>query len=207
MGDLEKKASFLIPSIADIFFTSLFLFLSFFIGQRLLIDCDTGYHIRAGEYIIDNLSIPMHDIFSFHAPPIPWTAHEWLSEVIMAIVHRSFGLTGIVIFFSFLISLVYYLLFKIYRKNKHDIISVVFIVILVVTASMIHWLARPHIFSLLLMVIWYYLLDEYQYNHKNYLYFFPPIFPKSIGLAIGFSSFFICESDALFNAESDLTIT
>jgi len=134
MSNLEKKASFLIPSIADIFFTSLFLFLSFFIGQRLLLDCDTGYHIRAGEYIIDNLSIPMHDIFSFITPTLPWTAHEWLSEVIMAMVHRTFGLTGIVIFFSFLISLVYYLLFKIYRKNKHDIISVVFIVILVVTA-------------------------------------------------------------------------
>ncbi len=116
----------------------------------------------------------------------------------MAMVHRTFGLTGIVIFFSFLISLVYYLLFKIYRKNKHDIISVVFIVILIVTASMIHWLARPHIFSLLLMVIWYYLLDEYQYKHKNYLYFFPPMMLLWVNLHGGFLTGFILLGIYLF---------
>ena len=148
--------------------------------------------------MIDTLSIPKHDIFSFITPSLPWTAHEWLSEVIMAMVHRSFGLTGIVIFFSFIISLVYYLLFKIFRKNKHDIMSVVFIVILVVTASMIHWLARPHIFSLLLMVIWYYLLDEYQYNHKNHLYFFPPMMLLWVNLHGGFLTGFILLGIYLF---------
>ena len=112
MNDSKKILSFLIPSIADIIFLSLFLFLSFSAGKGLLNDVDTGYHIRAGEYIIDTLSIPKQDIFSFLTPPLPWTAHEWLSEVIMAIVHRAFGLTGVVIFFSLIISLVYYLMFK-----------------------------------------------------------------------------------------------
>ncbi|MBW2664040.1 MAG: hypothetical protein JRD93_19195 [Deltaproteobacteria bacterium] len=198
MNDPPKKISFFTPSITDIIFISIFLYLSFSVGRGLLNDGDTGYHIRAGEYIIDTLSIPKEDIFSFHTPLLAWTAHEWLSEIIMAMVHRSFGLTGIVIFFSFIISLVYYLLFKILRKNNNDILITAFIVILVLGASKIHWLARPHIFSLLLMVIWYYLLDEYQYNHKNYLYFFPPIILVWVNLHGGFLAGFILIGVYLF---------
>jgi len=191
MNKSRKITSFFIPSIADIFFISLFLFLSFSAGKRLLGDCDTGYHIRAGEYIIETLLIPKQDIFSFISPPLSWTAHEWLSEVIMAMAHQSFGLNGVVIFFSLIISLVYYLLFKILRKNNDDIIIVIFLVLLVLTASQIHWLGRPHIFSLLLILIWYHLLEEYQYNHKNYLYLFPPIMLLWVNLHGGFLAGFI----------------
>ena len=167
MSGTKKSLSFLlIPSIADIIFISLFLHLSFSAGKALLNDGDTGYHIRAGEYIIDTCSIPKHDIFSFLTPPLPWTAHEWLSEIIMAMFHSAFGLTGVVIFFSFIITLIYYLLFKIIRANNGNIIVAIFIVLLVLTTSQLHWLARPHIFSLLLMVIWYYLLDKYYYNNE-----------------------------------------
>ena len=166
MNDSKKIKFFLTPSIADVIFLCLFLSLSLSAGKCLLNDGDTGYHIRAGEYILNTLSIPRQDIFSFHAPPLPWTAHEWLSEVIMAIVHRSFGLTGIVIFFSLIISLVYSLFFKILKVND-DIVLSVFFALLVLSSSHIHWLARPHIFSLLLMIIWYYVLDEYQYKDRN----------------------------------------
>jgi len=191
MNKSRKITSFFIPSIADIFFISLFLYLSFSVGKGLLNDCDTGYHIRAGEYIIETLSIPKQDIFSFISPHLPWTAHEWLSELIMALVHRAFDLTGVVIFFSLIISSVYYLLFKILRKNNDDIIISIFIVLLVLTVSQVHWLARPHIFSLLLMVIWCYFLDEYQYNQKNYLYFFPPMMLLWVNLHGGFLVGFI----------------
>ena len=194
----KKINSFLIPSIADIILISLFLLLSFSMGKKLLLDGDTGYHIRAGEYIIETLSIPKKDVFSFISPTLPWTAHEWLSEVIMAAVHEAFGLTGIVIFFSFIISLVYYLLFKTIRKHNGNIIIAAFVVLLVLAASQIHWLARPHIFSLLLMVIWYYLLDEYQYHHKNHLYFFPPIMLLWVNLHGGFLTGFILLGIYLF---------
>ncbi len=195
----KKIISFLIPSIADVIFICLFLFLSFSAGKSLLNDCDTGYHIRAGEYILETLSIPKQDIFSFLSPPLPWTAHEWLSEVVMATIHRVFGLSGIVIFFSFIISLVYYLLFKIIKTKKDNIIPTVFIVLLVLAASQLHWLARPHIFSLLFTLIWYYLLDQYQYEKKNYLYFLPPIMLLWVNLHGGFFGGFILLGIYLFS--------
>jgi hypothetical protein len=88
----------LLPSAAEIIFTCIFLQLVLNAGI-LLSDGDTGYHIRAGEFIINARTVPKTDIFSLWIPPLQWTAHEWLSEVLMAVVHHHAGLTGIVIFF------------------------------------------------------------------------------------------------------------
>lgn len=187
----KKDSSVLLPSIADIIFLSIFLLHSFSQGQGLLSDADTGYHIRAGEYIINTLSIPRHDLFSFLTPPIPWTAHEWLSEVIMAGVHQLSGLTGIVVFFSFLIALVYYLMFRSLRVSNGNIFAVIVVVILAFASSQLHWLARPHIFSLLLMVVWYHILDDYQYRGINRLFLLPPLMLLWVNLHGGFITGFI----------------
>lgn len=181
-----KDKKLFIPSIADILFVSIFLFLSFHAGNSLLNDGDTGYHIRTGELILDTFSIPYKDPFSYLHPPLPWTAHEWLSQVIMALIHRVAGLTGIVIFFSFIISSVYFILFKIIRTYNGNILAAILITVLVIASSQLHWLARPHIFSLLLILIWYYILDEFQYKNKNYLYLLPPIMLLWINLHGGF---------------------
>ena len=96
---MNGKPRFWLPSLADLFFSCAFLRLTFSSDTWLLSDADTGYHIRTGEYILHNFTVPMYDIFSYIAPPLPWVAHEWLSEVIMALVHKVAGLTGVVIFF------------------------------------------------------------------------------------------------------------
>lgn len=186
-----KIRGFFIPSIADIIFISIFLYLSFYVGNSLLNDGDTGYHIRAGEYILENLSVPKFDIFSYHSPPLQWTAHEWLSEVIMAAIYRLSGLTGIVLFFSFLIAFSYYLFFKILKKYDSNILFAIFILLLVIASSQIHWLARPHIFSMLLFILWYYLLEQFQYKNINHLSFMPFIMVLWVNLHGGFISGFL----------------
>lgn len=156
-----RKEHFVL-TIADIIFLSLFFYFSFAAGRELLLDADTGHHIRAGEYILKTGSIPKTDIFSFITPALPWTAHGWLSEVIMALVHRSFGLTGIVIFFAAMISAVYFLLFRALRSASGNIILTAIAVLLAIGVSQLHWFARPHIFSHVLFIVWYFLLNSYQ---------------------------------------------
>ncbi|MBT0893241.1 hypothetical protein KI811_05355 [Geobacter hydrogenophilus] len=174
MTQTKRNISFLLPSIADIIFITLLLYLSFPSGKGLLNDGDTGYHIRAGEYILNRFSIPRYDMFSFLSPPLPWTAHEWLSEIIMALLHRGFGLTGAVIFFASLIAFTYYLFFKlIMRSAGNNILLSALVSLVAISASTIHWLARPHIFSLLLIILWYFILDSFQYRNRNWLFFLP----------------------------------
>lgn len=157
----------------------------------MLNDGDTGYHIKAGEYILENISIPKYDIFSYHSPPPKWIAHEWLSEVVMAYIHSLSGLTGVVLFFSFLIAFSYYLLFKILKRYDINILFVVIILLLVIASSQIHWLARPHIFSMIIFIIWYYMLDEFQYRNINHLLLMPFIMILWVNLHGGFISGFL----------------
>lgn len=189
--NLPKAARYLVPSLADAIFAFFFFFTACRNGRLLLGDCDTGYHIRAGEHIIETLSIPHLDLFSFTTPSLPWTAHEWLSEVIMALLHNSFGLTGVVVFFAGLIALTYYLLFKVVRRMNGSVLVAVVLILLAILTSRVHWLARPHIFSLLLMVVWYDLLDRYQCRNDNKLYWLPLLMMFWVNLHGGFITGFI----------------
>jgi len=189
---MRRFTTYFIPSIGQFLFISIFLVLAVMpTGKQMLADADTGYHIRAGEYILANFAVPRHDIFSFRSPPLPWTAHEWLSEVIMALLHRVSGITGLVIFFIFLISLTYFLLYRHLRTRQRNVVFDVLIVLFAVISSQIHWLARPHIFSLLLMVLWYAILEDYQDDRRNRLFLLPPIMILWVNLHGGFLTGFI----------------
>jgi hypothetical protein len=177
----------LLPSVGNLVFLGIFLELTCLGNTHSLLgDTDTGYHIRVGELILATHSVPSYDVFSFHSPPLSWTAHEWLSEVIMALVHRGFGLTGIVVFFALIISLTYYLLFTSLRLNHKNILLIVFFVSLVVASSALHWFARPHIFSLLLTLAYSQVLDAYQYRNRSYLWVLPILMILWVNLHGGF---------------------
>jgi hypothetical protein len=168
---IERKVWFLF-SIADVIFITVLV--GIFIGNgHLLDDANVGIHIRVGEYIMNNYTIPTHDIFSYTRPPLAWTPPVWFAELIFAVLYKPFGLTGVVVFMAFLIAAIYAILFKFLRSSGVSIIVAFLTVLLAAGASAIHWLARPHIFSLMLLLVWYIVLDTYQYKHKNYLYLLP----------------------------------
>lgn len=185
------KRTSLLPSIADFLFVAIFLLVALHLGKNLLNDGDTGYHIRAGEYILKTMTVPHHDMFSYLTPPLPWTAHEWLSEVIMALVHSAFGLTGVVVFFSFFIALTAMLLFETVHTSDDNILISLAVVILATAASGLHWLARPHVFSFTLTLVWYHILCLYQYKDRNLLYALPLLMLLWVNLHGGFMGGFI----------------
>jgi hypothetical protein len=181
----RRNQNFL-PSIADIVFLGIYFLLALSSDERLLGDADTGYHIRAGELIIKNLKIPSFDIFSYWTPPLPWTLHEWLSEVIMALVHRASGLTGVVIFFAFVIALNCYLIFSLLLAKRGNILFATTACLLIVLSCSSNWLARPHVITFVFFVIWYHLLNSYQYRDRNYLFYLPLIMFLWVNLHGGF---------------------
>ncbi len=188
---MPSKIKYILPSIAQSLFVIVFLHLSFNVGRNLLADCDTGFHIKAGEYMIQTRSIPKHDPFSLFSPPMPWPTHEWLSDVVMASIAKMSGLSGVVIFFIFMISVAYSLLFKVLRANKGNIIIDIILIVLVLITSQMHWMARPHMFTILFLIAWYYVLESFQNDWNNFLYLLPPIMLLWVNLHGGFILGFI----------------
>lgn len=64
-------------------------------NREIFRDGDTSWHIAAGQWMIAHREVPYTDPFSYPAFGKPWLAHEWLSEVFMALVHGAFGFTGL----------------------------------------------------------------------------------------------------------------
>lgn len=170
---MARFLRYLLPSLADVIFISVLLYLSFTPNLGLLNDGDTGYHVGAGEYILDTLTIPKIDPYSFISPALPWTVHEWLSEVIMAVAHRLSGISGVLVLYSFILAATYYTVVRVLKAQGNSALSAAGATILIIASSMVHWLARPHLFSLLIIVLWLHTLDTYECRKQNRLYLLP----------------------------------
>ena len=66
------------------------------VSPAVLNDGDTWWHIRAGQWMIDNRAVLHSDPWSYTLPGQPWSTHEWLSEVLMAGAYNLAGWAGVV---------------------------------------------------------------------------------------------------------------
>lgn len=155
---LENRwARLLVPSLSDLFFVAILAWLFMSGGgsgwSGLLADADAGWHIRTGEYILDNHTVPYQDLYSFSKAGAPWYAWEWLSDVIDAILHRTAGLKGVVLMAALILGVFSTTLVRrMTAKGTHLFIAMV-VALVGVGSSSIHFLARPHVFTLLLMSV------------------------------------------------------
>ena len=67
----------------------------------VLSDGDTWSHIATGEWILDHRAVPHADPFSWSMPGAPWTAHEWLSEIVLTLAFRAGGWSGVALLTAF----------------------------------------------------------------------------------------------------------
>ncbi|MDQ1473649.1 MAG: hypothetical protein QOJ99_5129 [Bryobacterales bacterium] len=151
----------LLPSIADFswLIPILFLFGRMNGLTTLLGDGDTGWHIRTGQWILANGRVPRQDIFSFTRPGQTWYAWEWLSDVLMGWLHQTGGMQAVLLGAILLICLTFGLVYRmILRKSGSVLISFVLTAI-AAAGSSIHWLARPHLFTMLFLVVFYSVLE------------------------------------------------
>src|ERR1022692_884373 len=150
-----------LPSLADFAFLMplAFLFARMNGVKTLLGDCDTGWHIRTGEWIIANGWVPFRDVFSFTKPGAPWFAWEWLSDVLFARLNALGGLMAVVLFGALLLSITYTALFLLVRRKSNPIVALM-VTMVAAAASSIHWLARPHLFTLFFLVIFFAALEQ-----------------------------------------------
>jgi hypothetical protein len=156
----RSLSSYLLPSLADVLFISLLLALAYGTPSlRLLNDPGIGWHIRTGEWILQNHAVPHTDLFS-NISTRPWFAWEWLFDVKVAKIHAWWGLNGVLASGAFVIALTFALLFRLTLRRGAPLLAALSFVVLAILASTIHALARPHLFSWLFALLCWYLLEE-----------------------------------------------
>src|SRR5712692_8779883 len=176
-----------LPSLTEVVFASVLLWLLLG-GQAsaLLADGDTGWHIRTGDYILAQRRLPASDLFSFSRPDAPWFAWEWASDVLFSLVHRMAGLRGVVLLGGLLIGATSATLFGFLLWQRVNVIVAVVAMLAAGSASTVHWLARPHLFTYLLLLVSLWLLEADRRRQTAAVWMLAPLAVLWVNLHGGF---------------------
>ncbi|MGC9950054.1 MAG: hypothetical protein ABSF64_27120 [Bryobacteraceae bacterium] len=136
-----------------------FLFCGMKGAHTLLGDGDTGWHLRTGEWILAHGRVPRSDIFSFTRSGQPWFAWEWLWDVLFGWLHLHAGMAAVVLASSLILALTFALLFRMARRSSDALVALA-ITLVAAAGSAGHWLARPHLFTMLFTVVFYSILER-----------------------------------------------
>ncbi len=166
------------PGLLDIIFAALLAWLFAMSGKGwglLLSDGDTGWHIRTGEWILAEGRVPRADFFSFTRPGDPWFAWEWAADIVFAFLHSWGGLPLLTFFCGFLLvgSGILLLRWMIWRGSS---ILIAFPVFLLATGgSTMHYLARPHVFTIVFLLLALWLMDAERRQPSNRIWLLVPL--------------------------------
>jgi hypothetical protein len=185
----------LAPSMSDLFFMALVSWLFIFGAsgwKSLLGDGDTGWHIRAGQYILAHHAVPTQDLFSFSRPGAPWFAWEWLTDVLYAGLFQMGGLKAIVLVAGLMIGLFATIVFRYTLWRGANPLLALFTTLLAAGGASMHFLARPHLFTLLLVPICFWVLEADRKEKTPWLWVLIPVTAVWTNLHGGFVIFLAC---------------
>lgn len=136
------------------------------INIRNIIDGDTLWAIKVGEWISTNSRVPFCDTFSWTVNGNPWVAHEWLFDFLIYKFYLHMDFQGIVIFFFISLLLLFFLLWKLYQKEDKNTVQIIiiFFIVIIMMNNLLNsfFVVRPHIYGLIFFTYFLYVLLQNQ---------------------------------------------
>lgn len=144
-----------LPSLTDVAFLMplMFIWIKLAGARTLLGDGDTGWHVKTGEWMLANHQFPYRDMFSFSKAGEPWFAWEWLWDVAFGWLHMNWGMPAVVLGSAAVVCVTSALLFRLIRRKCGNGFVAIAVTLLATGGCAIHWLARPHLFTLLFLAV------------------------------------------------------
>lgn len=151
--DNECVSAWKRPLVSFPLLTALLVFIGGAMSAQALADADSYWHVAVGRWILQHHQFPTQDYFSHSMPGVAWTAHEWLSEIVLFEGYQYFGWAGLQIIASvcFAITAAYMLRFALQRMEPVHALPFVAICLSMVST---HFLVRPHVLVWPLTALW-----------------------------------------------------
>ncbi|MEO0095207.1 MAG: tetratricopeptide repeat protein [candidate division WOR-3 bacterium] len=147
----------------------------FLLSLRKIYDVDIGFHLRGGEWMLENKSFHHYDVFTYTARNNEYVAMYWLYQIILYLVFKLSGDGGISIWNSILILLLFFLIFLRLRKSSVPLWLISILILLSIFPFEIRFGVRPEIFTYIFMVLMLIVLDYYFLYKKSFLFLLPLI--------------------------------
>ena len=144
-----------LPSLTQFLWIAFFLAIMLTDWRQVLInaDGDPCWHWQTGAWMIHNHAIIRADLFSYTNLGAPFVTKEWLSEVIFAAAGNVLGWNGVALVAALVVATTLALLHRQLLAEGSDALLSTALVMLAALACAMHWLARPHLFTLLFVVV------------------------------------------------------
>ncbi len=176
-GRPSRLASWAAPGLADWMFIAVlgWIFMGQHGSQSLLGDGDAGWHILLGKMALRDGALPATDPFSFSMAGKVWFAWEWLADVALGFAHNVGGLAGVSWLAAALIAATFALLFRMMTWLGVNMILAIGATTIACAVSTVHWLARPHLFTWLFLVLSIWLLEADRRKKTGALWLLVPL--------------------------------
>jgi hypothetical protein len=155
--------------------------------RKLFSDPDGFWHIRTGQWILENNKIPRSDTFSWYGTEhkLTWLNHEWLFAILISLVYKVGGLNLVMWSVALFAGILYLLInWYLYIRNKN-----IFFSLIISSISLLglqpYLQPRPQVLSYCLLLLVCILLE------KKKWYFIIPIMILEANLHGGFWPLFI----------------
>jgi hypothetical protein len=135
--------------------TIAFLFVVFALACLMPLQSDTWWHLRAGQEMWSRRFVMLHDEFSFTAAGAYWPNHEWLSEIVFYLAYRAGGLPGLTMLTALCLTATLALSWCLMVGGPSR--KLLFMAAAMPSLVPV-WTVRPHVFTLLFMMVLIHLL-------------------------------------------------
>ncbi|MDD1625125.1 MAG: hypothetical protein LUO94_10245, partial [Methylococcaceae bacterium] len=117
-------------------------------------DPDIGWHLSAGQWIVEHGTVPATDPFSLYGQGKPWVAYSWLFELMLYGLVQAFGMAGLVIFTAGLALGITSALLMLIRKIEQNAgIAIGLTALGIFAMAPVLQTPRPWLFTILLFII------------------------------------------------------
>lgn len=151
----------------------------FFVFSNGISGNDFWWHTKAGEWMLSSGSLPDIDPFSWFAQEnkLKWVSHEWLSQIIIHLIHSHGGTPGV---FAFSLSAACLMILLIVLRNRQGICQNLLFGTIVLASSIPlfagFFCGRPQVFSYFLIFATIHCLYDLKKNEFSRKVFLIPVF-------------------------------
>ena len=149
------------PSLPAIAFVTWWIVAAIVFPERMLnADGDMLRHITHGSWMLEHGRLITADPFSYTRGGEPFVAFEYGSQLFYALAFRFGGLAGVAIAAGLLIAASYALISSFLLSRKADALLGYLCTVAAAVLGAVHWVPRPHLFTLLAVVAVLWLLED-----------------------------------------------
>lgn len=135
----------------------------FAMAARVSVDTDTWWHLRAGQWMVENRSILQTDLFSYTRGGEPWQYPGWLIEIPMYLIYRAAGPGGLNVWTALMVALAFAFIWRTLTGGPFlRAVAIIF----AGTVSGVYWAARPYLVTFLFSAIYLWLLEDFRWQRN-----------------------------------------